>query len=345
MADEDDSMLRKMLSRALQYYREQLKETSNAIDYLKKRGVSGNTARMYGLGYAPSKGKGLRDIFTNYQVPALVECGLVIEGEKKRYDRFRDRIMFPILDDTGQVVGFGGRVMDSSLPKYLNSPETALFNKGEMLFGLPQAIAAIQSSGMVLVVEGYMDVVMLAEHGILNSVASLGTATTMAHVQKLKAIAQKIVFCFDDDAAGQRAMQRAMDLFTDQIDGTIQVLFLCLPNGHDPDSYVREHSAEALLKLADNAIPYDSFMVDHLMINHDLETVEGRAHFIHDAFPYLVRLKGAMQIRMIKRISCLGKLTEEEMTYLVYQHRRSQQCTRHTSARTKSECARPNAVA
>ena len=223
--------LHELLQQAARYYRERLKESPRAIDYLKRRGLAGPTAARYGMGYAPGGWQNLAAVFKQYEEKSLVDSGLVIEREGKRYDRFRDRIMFPILNQRGFVVGFGGRVIadesgptgeeesspagsteeakESSGPKYLNSPETPVFEKGRELYGLPQARAAIRSSNRIVVVEGYMDVVMLAQHGVENVVATLGTAATPTHLQKLLRQADDVVFCFDGDAAGRRAAWRA----------------------------------------------------------------------------------------------------------------------------------------
>ncbi|TAN80471.1 MAG: DNA primase, partial [Gallionella sp.] len=194
--------LYEVMQTATRYYREQLKLSQRAIDYLKQRGLSGEIAAKFGIGYSPDGWQNLAAAFPDYQDAALAETGLVISVEEgKRYDRFRDRIMFPIINVRGQVIGFGGRVLDKGEPKYLNSPETPLFEKGRELYGLFQAQKAIRAGRQVLVVEGYMDVVALAQHGVEYAVATLGTATTPYHVQKLLRLAEHIVFCFDGDKA------------------------------------------------------------------------------------------------------------------------------------------------
>ncbi len=233
--------LYEVMQSAMRYYREQLKLSPRAIDYLKRRGVSGEIAARFGIGFAPEGWQNLASV-CDYQQAALLETGLAIEAEGgRRYDRFRDRIMFPIVNTRGQVIGFGGRILDQGEPKYLNSPETPLFEKGHELYGLFQAQKAIRASGQVVVVEGYMDVVALAQHGIAYVVATLGTATTAYHVQKLLRLSDEVIFCFDGDAAGQRAAWRALENALPQLVDGKRIGFLFLPQQHDPDSYVREH--------------------------------------------------------------------------------------------------------
>ena len=207
-----------LMSTASDFYKAQLRGAPNAIQYLKKRGLTGEIAKRFGLGYAPDGWQNLETAFPNYRDDALVEAGLVIvsekadaQGQNRRYDRFRERVMFPIRNVKGQVIGFGGRVLDGGEPKYLNSPETPLFNKGSELYGLFEARLAIREQRYVLVVEGYMDVVALAQLGFENAVATLGTACTPIHVQKLMRQTDTVVFSFDGDSAGRRAARRALD--------------------------------------------------------------------------------------------------------------------------------------
>jgi len=203
---EESSDLAELLLEAARFYRAQLKDAPEAIAYLKRRGLTGAIAARFGVGYAPAGWQNLAKAFPRYDDPALEAAGLVVRGEAgKRYDRFRERIMFPIHDTRGHVIGFGGRVLDSGEPKYLNSPETAVFSKGRELYGLYLARNAIRDAGRVVVVEGYMDVVALAQHGVEYAVATLGTSTTPVHAQKLFRLADTVVFCFDGDAAGRKA--------------------------------------------------------------------------------------------------------------------------------------------
>ncbi len=234
------------MQRATQYYREQLKGSPRAIEYLKRRGLSGRIAANFGIGYAPDGWQNLQAVFPDYDDKSLKAVGLVIENDAgKRYDRFRDRIMFPIINQRGFVVGFGGRIVDAGEPKYLNSPETPLFEKGRELYGLPQARQAIRDTGRVLVVEGYMDVVALAQHGVEYAVATLGTATTPVHVQKLLRQADEIVFSFDGDAAGRKAAWHALEVSLPATLDQKTIRFLFLPEGEDPDSYVRSQGKAA----------------------------------------------------------------------------------------------------
>src|SRR5437763_505213 len=208
--DEAQGLPEIMLA-AARFYRSCLKDSRKAIDYLKSRGLTGSIAQRFGIGYAPDAWQPLAGAFPKYEDAALESAGLVIAGDGKRYDRFRDRVMFPIHDTRGQVIGFGGRVIGSGEPKYLNSPETPLFSKGRELYGLLQARPAVRKSGVAVVVEGYMDVVALAQHGVEYAVATLGTATTTVHVQRLLRATDRVVFCFDGDAAGRRAAWRALE--------------------------------------------------------------------------------------------------------------------------------------
>ncbi|HMS81640.1 MAG TPA: DNA primase, partial [Burkholderiaceae bacterium] len=254
-----DPDLLETLAAAARFYKQRLKDTPRAIEYLKGRGVSGETAARFGIGYAPDGWRSLEAAVPDYSAATLVESGLVIEpepdpgadvdggappGRRKRYDRFRDRVMFPIRNPRGQTIGFGGRVLGQGEPKYLNSPETPVFSKGRELYGLFEGRDAIRAADCVIVVEGYMDVVMLAQHGVGNAVATLGTATTAQHVHKLLRLVDRVVFAFDGDAAGRRAAWRALEACLPLAADTKRIDFLFLPPEHDPDSFVRERGAD-----------------------------------------------------------------------------------------------------
>ena len=246
--------LGEVMEAARDFYRRELKNSPKAIDYFKGRGVSGEIAAKFGIGYAPAKWQNLAEVFSNYEDKTLLELGLVIANEQgKRYDRFRERIMFPIHSTRGDIIGFGGRILETGEPKYLNSPETPLFEKGRELYGLFQARQAIRETGYVMVVEGYMDVVALAQHGIANAVATLGTATTPMHIQKLLRQTDHIVFCFDGDEAGQRAAWRALENSLPQASDTKLISFLFLPETEDPDSLVRKIGKDGFEKLLTEA--------------------------------------------------------------------------------------------
>jgi DNA primase len=270
-----------LLAKAGEAYRKQLKTAPVAIDYLKGRGLTGQIAKRFGLGYAPPGWRHLASVFPDYTDERLVQAGLVIhqaEGEEdKRYDRFRDRIMFPIRGIKGDVIGFGGRVMGNDTPKYLNSPETPVFSKGRELYGLFEAKEAIRDAGLVLVTEGYMDVVALAQWGFANAVATLGTACTADHVQKLFRHTDTVVFAFDGDAAGRRAARRALEAALPHAQDTRQAKFLFLPTEHDPDSYIREHGPEAFARLLSAATPLSRWVMEVSREGCDLDTAEGRS--------------------------------------------------------------------
>jgi DNA primase len=317
-AKDEGPDLYEMLAAAAKFYREQLKGSPRAIDYLKGRGLSGKTAARFGIGYAPDDWQGLQHTFADYSQKALVDCGLVIVNDQgRRYDRFRDRVMFPILNQRGFVIGFGGRVIGDGEPKYLNSPETPLFEKGRELYGLPQARIAIREKGRAIVVEGYMDVVMLAEHGVANAVATLGTATTPHHVQKLLRLTDEIVFCFDGDAAGRRAAWHALEVSLEALTDRKTVRFLFLPEGHDPDSFVREHGQEAFEERLADAQPLSAYLLSHLKSVNDLSTLEGRARLLAEAKPLVKRVSApALQLQLTKALADLAGMSQGEVARL-----------------------------
>ncbi|WP_420473090.1 DNA primase [Noviherbaspirillum sp. ST9] len=299
-----------VMSQAGDYYRHQLRSAPQAIAYLKNRGLTGEIAAKFGLGYAPSGWDNLRNVFADYDAPALVEAGLLIDrseedgGGRKRYDRFRDRIMFPIRNVKGQVIGFGGRVLDSGEPKYLNSPETPLFQKGYELYGLFEARQAIREAGYVLVTEGYMDVVALAQLGFPQAVATLGTACTPTHVQKLLRQTDDVIFSFDGDAAGRRAARRALDACLPHATDDKTIKFLFLPPEHDPDSYVREYGAEAFEQQVRDAMPLSQFLLKEVTRDNDLATSEGRAKAQFDAKPLLQAMPpSALRLQIVRALA------------------------------------------
>jgi len=305
--------LTEVMAQAAQFYKNQLKTSPRAIDYLKKRGLTGEVAAKFGLGYAPDAWQGLQSVFPDYD-PALTECGLVICNDQgRRYDRFRDRIMFPILDQRSNVIGFGGRILDQGEPKYLNSPETPLFEKGRELYGLTQARSAIREADTVIVVEGYMDVVALAQHGISNAVATLGTATTPPHLQKLLRQAGKVVFCFDGDAAGRKAAWRAAEMSLEQTADDKSIGFLFLPAEHDPDSFVRAEGAEAFRHLVAHPLLLSDYLLQVMRSRVDLTTHEGRAGLISEVKPLLQRLAAPLlRVQLTKAIAEAAALTQAE---------------------------------
>lgn len=307
--------LTEVMAQAMRFYREQLKASPQAVDYLKARGLTGEIAARFGLGYAPDDWQGLQSAFSSYNDPALIECGLVISNEQgRRYDRFRDRIMFPILDQRGNVIGFGGRVMGAGEPKYLNSPETPLFEKGRELYGLPQARKAIQEEDAVLVVEGYMDVVGLAQCGVENVVATLGTAATDANVQKLLKLASRVVFCFDRDSAGDRAAWRAMEVSLSHLADNKTVEILQMPGTQDPDEFIREHGKEAFLHHTRNATRLSEFLIRELVKQSAPITAEGRAKLVHIAKPLLQKIAAPiLRVQIVKEIAARAHVSQAEV--------------------------------
>ena len=314
-----------IMQRATLYYREQLKASPHAIEYLKRRGLSGQVAAHFGIGYAPDGWQNLQAAFPDYDDKSLEEVGLVIKNDAgKRYDRFRDRIMFPIVNQRGFVIGFGGRVIGAGEPKYLNSPETPLFEKGRELYGLPQARQAIRDAGRVLVVEGYMDVVALAQHGVEYAVATLGTATTPVHVQKLLRQADEIVFSFDGDAAGRKAAWHALEVSLPATLDHKAIHFLFLPEGEDPDTYVRAKGKEAFEDLVGRAEPLSAYLLAQLRARVDINTMEGRSRLVHEAKPLLKNVAApALQLQLLKQVADIAGMTQQEVERLC-ELRRSQ---------------------
>ena len=305
-----------VLEKAGQAYRDQLKITPRAVEYLKGRGLSGQIAKRFGLGYAPEGWRSLASIFPKYDDPLLAESGLVIVNEEddKRYDRFRDRIMFPIRNIKGECIGFGGRVIGSGTPKYLNSPETPVFHKGRELYGLYEAREALHSAGYVLVTEGYMDVVALAQLGFANAVATLGTACTPDHVQKLFRFTDAVVFSFDGDGAGRRAARKALDGALPYATDVRSVKFLFLPAEHDPDSYIRAFGKEAFAHCVTEAMPLSRFLIEVAREGCDLHTAEGRAHMASNAKPMWMALPdGALKRQLLSEIAELADLGNHEL--------------------------------
>ncbi|MBU6485721.1 MAG: DNA primase, partial [Betaproteobacteria bacterium] len=275
---EEAADLSDILLTAAKFYRSQLKEAVAAVDYLKHRGLTGAIAARFGIGYAPDAWQPLANAFPRYDDPALEAAGLVISGDSgKRYDRFRGRIMFPIHDARGRVIGFGGRVLDGGEPKYLNSPETPVFSKGRELYGLFLARDAIREAGRVVVVEGYMDVVALAQHGVEYAVATLGTSTTPVHAQKLLRLADSVVFCFDGDAAGRKAAWRALENVLPVLADGKEARFLFLPDGEDPDDFIRRSGKAAFERAVADAQPLSEYLVSELAARHPPGTDAGRA--------------------------------------------------------------------
>ena len=317
------------MDEALAFYRAELKKSRAAIDYLKGRGLTGEIAARYGLGYAPEGWQNLETVWTDYAAADLKDTGLVIDSEpegdgggppkkSRRYDRFRHRVMFPILDARGNVIGFGGRVIGPGEPKYLNSPETPLFEKGRELYGLFQARRAIRDASEVVVVEGYMDVVALAQHGVENAVATLGTATTPMHVGKLLKMADNVVFCFDGDLAGRKAAWRALEVSLPVLTDGKVVSFLFLPAEDDPDTYVRREGKEGFRAAISQARPLSQFLFAELAAKGDMASEEGRARFLAQARPLVGQVTApALAAMLRRRLGELARLDAAEIASLV----------------------------
>ncbi len=313
--------LTEVMARADRFYRKELREAPDAINYLKGRGLTGKIAAQFGLGYAPDSWMPLQACFEHYNAKELTESGLVIERsceegrtKSQRYDRFRGRIMFPIRNERGQVIAFGGRVLGKNEPKYLNSPETPLFSKGNELYGLFEARKAIRDAKYVLVVEGYMDVVALSQLGFPQVVATLGTACTEMHVRKLFRHTDKIVFSFDGDTAGRSAARRAMISSLKLVNDEKQVSFLFLPPEHDPDSFIREKGTEAFGVMVKGAELLSQFLMGEIIGDADMETMEGCAQALNRAKSWCGVMKpSALRLQVIRKLMELTRMPESDV--------------------------------
>ncbi len=282
-----------LMDSVARYWQAVMKETQTAVDYLKNRGIDGATAKRFGIGYAPDGWSNVLDKFgkSSEATERLLATGLIIRKDNgQHYDRFRDRIMFPIRDTRGRTIGFGGRTLGDGEPKYLNSPETVLFHKGRELYGLFEARQALRNIEQLVVVEGYMDVVALARHGIDFSVATLGTATTSEHLNQLFRLTENVYFCFDGDRAGKAAAWRALENALPQIREGRQIRFVFLPEGQDPDSFVNENGADAFVDALDNGVALSGFLIDELASQVDMESVDGRARLAELARPLVNKI-------------------------------------------------------
>ena len=298
-------MLIEIMARAAQYYKDQLKNSPQAIEYCKKRGLTGEIAARFGMGYAPDGWQNLQEVFPDYNAEELKIAGLVIENDAgRRYDRFRDRLMIPIINPKGDIIAFGGRIIDQGEPKYLNSPETPLFEKGRELFGLPQARQTLRETDTAIVTEGYMDVIALAQNGVGNAVATLGTATTATHVSKLLRQVDRIVFCFDGDNAGRKAAWRALENSLEALADNKRLAFVFLPQDDDPDSFIRTHGKDEFDRMVTQAMPLSDFLLRELAQRCDLSSSEGKAQLIYEAKPLLLKLPTPLlRLQLVKRLA------------------------------------------
>lgn len=317
-----DSPLYKLLASASEYYQHSLKThpaKKSAVDYFKGRGLTGVIARDYGLGFAPPGWDNLIKYFEadDTQQKVLIDAGLVVENSEtgRRYDRFRDRVMFPIRDMKGRVIAFGGRVLGDDKPKYLNSPETPVFHKGEVLYGLYEVRKNNRQLDEIMVLEGYMDVIALAQFGFKNAVATLGTSTSEEHIKRLFRIVSNILFCFDGDAAGRKAAWRALESALPHLQDGRRIRFLFLPDGEDPDSLIRNEGEDAFrARISQQAQPLADYFFTHLMEEAPPDTLEGKAHLASVVTPLLSKIpKGSLQTLMYQRLS---EITGLEQTRL-----------------------------
>ena len=296
-----------LMQKVEKHYQGELRRHQPAADYLQARAIDGATAKRFGIGYAPAGWSHLLDKFgtSNEAIERLLAVGLIIRKDNgKHYDRFRERIMFPIRDSRGRCIGFGGRVMGQEEPKYLNSPETVLFHKGRELYGLYEARQAIRHIERLVVVEGYMDVVALARHGIDFAAATLGTATSDEHLNRLFRLSDEVHFCFDGDRAGRAAAWRALETALPQIREGRQIRFVFLPDGQDPDSYVQTDGADGFEKAMDQAVAPSDYLVEELASQGDMKSVDGRARLAGLAKPLISKIPpGVYKELLIERLA------------------------------------------
>ena len=319
----DHSNLYNIMEQTAEFFQHQLRQherSPHAVNYLKHRGLTGQLTKLFGIGYAPPGWDNLQKHFgdSGEKEKRLVQSGLLVENEDNNriYDRFRDRIMFPIRDSRGRCIAFGGRVLGDGKPKYLNSPETPIFHKGKELYGLYEARKANRSLDQIIVVEGYMDVVALTQQGLTNSVATLGTATTTDHMQRLFKVVPEVVFCFDGDDAGRRAAWRALESTLPSMEDGRQARFLFLPQGEDPDSMVRQEGSDAFrARIQSESLSLDSFLFQELEEGLDLNTMDGRARLAKLAHPYIEPLpEGIFKQLILKKLAGLTGLETDQLT-------------------------------
>ncbi|WP_018624087.1 DNA primase [Kangiella aquimarina] len=341
-APKVDTSLYDIMEKAANYYQQQLKSNKSAIEYLKGRGLSGEIAKQFAIGYVPGEWRNLEAIFPKLQQDKklqqqLVECGLMIRKDSSLYDRFRDRIMFPIKDKRGRVIAFGGRVMGQGEPKYLNSPETPIFHKSNELYGLYQARQANRKLSRLLIVEGYMDVVALAQFGINYAVATLGTATTSSHLQQLFRTTRELILCFDGDRAGRDAALRAIEHGLPQMREGREIRLMFLPDGEDPDSMVRKVGKEQFEEMIGKATPLFEFILEHLSSQVDLASVSGRGQLVHLAKPYLDKITDPIYHEFFSSaLAEKAKLSESKLAAIIEAPTQSQPARKPTQSKPQS---------
>ena len=309
--------LHNLLEQVARFYQDQLRQHPLAIDYLKQRNMTGQIAKHFGIGYATAGWDSLSQHFHNnagINEQLLLAGTLIKKSESGYYDRFRERIIFPIRDKRGRIIGFGGRIINEGNPKYLNSPETTIFHKGKELYGLYEALQANRELPQVLVVEGYMDVVMLAQHNINFAVATLGTATTTEHIKTLNKLTREIIFCFDGDKAGKAAAWRALETVLPVIQDNVQIKFLLLPEGDDPDSLIQKEGYPVFKRRIEQALTLSDFLFAQLMEKINIASLDGKAHFARLAGAYLKKVpEGIFRHLLFSRLAQLVRMDEEKL--------------------------------
>jgi DNA primase len=349
--DESDKPARRydelfsLMSSVETHWQNCLKDSSAAVDYLKKRGIDGATAKRYGIGFAPDSWSDVLDKFgkTPEATERLLATGLIIRKDNgKHYDRFRDRIMFPIRDARGRTIAFGGRALGDGEPKYLNSPETVLFHKGRELYGLYEARQALRHIERLVVVEGYMDVVALARHGIDFSVATLGTAMTGDHLNLLFRLTENVTFSFDGDRAGKAAAWRALENALPQVREGRQIRFVFLPEGHDPDSFVNELGSDAFIKELDNGVALSDYLIGELASQVDMTTVDGKARLAELAKPLIHKIpQGVYRELLTESLADTVGLSASKLEKMIGQ---APDSGRTASSLTKTSARRPRSA-
>lgn len=316
-AREKSKTLADFMKEAADYYTAQLRATPKAVEYLRSRAISGETAARFGLGYSPEGWHALEEVFKEkYSAPALLEAGLVNEKNGRRYDAFRDRLMFPIRNPKGQVIGFGARTLKGDeQPKYLNSPETPIYHKGSELYGLFEGRDAVHEKGRAIVCEGYMDVIQLSQAGFPESVAALGTSITPEHVKRLFKLTDRVYFSFDGDGAGRKAARRALEAALPVLTDTQQACFVLLPPEHDPDSLIKAKGPEAYERELENALTLSAFMKKLLLEGKELMYAEERAKLVAEAKPWILSMQAApvLRLALVKEIAAMARLQPEDV--------------------------------
>lgn len=316
---QQSQSLYQLLDKVSEYYQQQLKtHGGEAIQYLKGRGINGEIAKRYQIGYAPAGWHTLEPVFKSHSNDLIAAGMLITRDDGKTYDRYRHRIIYPIHDRHGRIIGFGGRAIDpTQKPKYLNSPETTIFQKGRELYGLHQVISSHNTIANILIVEGYMDVIALAQFGITNAVATLGTATSSYHIQLLNKHTNRLVFCFDGDAAGKKAAWRALENSLVHLNAGLDVSFIFLPDGHDPDSLVREEGEKLFLDRLNHGIPLNQFFFDTLTKTIDTTTLAGKSLLINNVKPYFLKMNdGPYKQLMLDELARLTRIDSHRLSQL-----------------------------